>query len=859
MTKDGETRSDTLAVEGWRERPHAGIYTMLLLVSMGLLTLEISLTRLFSYTVWYHLAYLTISVALLGFGASGAIVAAFPRLFQRNGESRIIGLIVVAAGFTTLQLLIVVRHPLEISLLLTSPLKFSLGLLAYYLAVGIPFLLAGFAISASFGAYPRLMGRLYFFDLFGAALGCLAVVWFIEQFGVPGLVLAAAAMMLAGAAALGLGGGHRAVGAVLAVASLVVLVRAPTWGESLDVFITASKLDVRMDPRAPTGPGVPARTLDGYRAELERGAAYSRWTALNRVDAVGWEHPSKYQYWGQVGNVHDYRGPLPDTAQLTYDGSNGSAIYSFNGSFDDFAMLDRHLLHTPYALKERPNVLVIGVGGGIDMMNAIKHGASHVTGVELQPKTVQLLKDRLRTFTGGFYDRRDVTLVAGEGRHFVRQTDQTFDVIEITAVDTFSAQATGAYVLAESYLYTVEAFDDYLTRLRPGGIVSLVIGGFVYSDALPPYATRLALNGYRALQRAGVAHPENQLLVVASRAADGVTEAQDIIVKQSPFTAQEIATVKAFASANGHAVLYAPAALAPGSYQLAEVLGPDEAVRQRVIDSEWFRVDAVYDDDPFLYNVGKWANFSRQKDLGSLMPGSFVGQIVLLLMIGQALVLACVLIPVPLLFGARAGLKARGVLSYLAYFLSLGIGFMFVEISFVQTFVLFLGSPTYALSVTIFSLLLFSSLGSFLSGRFVDRPNSALPRLAVAVVVLIAAYSLGLSAVFDAFLHLDILPRILIAIAAQMPIGLALGMFMPLGIACLSRNRPRLVPWAWGINGIGSVIGTTMAVVLAMSWGFTVVKVCAALLYVTGVALMVRQQRAELVGGPSDLEREWAA
>jgi hypothetical protein len=824
MTKNETVQAGTLAVEGWGERPHWGVYAVLFLVSMGLLTLELSLTRLFSYTVWYHFAYLTISVALLGFGASGAIVAVAPRLFEKHGQQRLVGIIVAAAVFTVAQLLVLVRNPIEVSDLTTAPMRFTFGLLMYYVAVGVPFLLAGFAVSVPFAAYPRMMGRLYFWDLLGASIGCLLVVWLVEPFGVPGLVLAAAAILLAAASALSLASARRSLGAILGAASLALLAGAPAWSDSMHVYITKSKLDIRSQDRVGTASDMTPERLDAYASAAKSGAAYSAWTALNRVDAVGWENPSKLQYWGRTGNIKGYKGRYADTAQLTYDGSNGSAIYSYKGNFDDFEMLDRHILRTPYLVVEKPNALVIGVGGGIDMMNAIKQGATHVTGVELQPKTVTLLKDKLRSFTGGFYDREDVTLVASEGRHFVRKTDQTYDLVQITAVDTFSAQATGAYVLAESYLYTVEAFEDYLSRLAPDGVLSLMVGGIVYPGVLPPYGTRVGLIGYRALEGMGIQDPEAHLMVIASRVASGRTESTNVLVKRSPFTAAEVEKVKNFATENGFNVLYAPATLSPGSYQLSEVLGPDEKARERVVDSEWFRVDAVYDDDPFLYNVGKWSNFGRQRDLGFTMPGSFVGQVILLMMIAQSL---------------------RGVLSYLGYFLSLGIGFMFVEISFVQSFVLFLGSPTFALSVTIFSLLLFSSIGSFLSMRFIDRPLWALPRLAGVIVLLVIVYSLGLNSTFNSFLHLELFPRILIAVAAQVPIGLTLGMFMPLGIACVSREYPRLVPWAWGVNGIGSVVGTTLAVVLAMSWGFVAVKAAAALLYVIGTLLVVRQVRSE--------------
>jgi hypothetical protein len=251
-------------------------------------------------------------------------------------------------------------------------------------------------------------------------------------------------------------------------------------------------------------------------------------------------------------------------------------------------------------------------------------------------------------------------------------------------------------------------------------------------------------------------------------------------------------------------------------------------------------MDPVYDSDPFFYNVGKWKNVSPKKTLVYSFPGSFIGQLVLLLMLAQSVVLGTLLIAVPLLLGGRESLRIPGVLSYLGYFLALGVGFMFIEISFVQSFVLFLGSPTYALSVTIFALLLFSSLGSLLSTRFTADPERALRRLLVLIAVLVVGYSVGLARAFETFLHLDLLPRIGIAVAAQVPMGLTLGMFMPLGIACVAREHPRLVPWAWGVNGIGSVVGTTLAVILAMSWGFTVVAWSAAGLYVLGTALLLR-------------------
>ena len=815
---DGGRATPGLRVGGWGPAPHAGVYAALLLVSTGLLTLEVAFTRLFSLTVWYHLAYLTISVALLGFGAGGAIVASYPSLFARDGDRRLARCLAAAALLTVAALVGLARAPLEMGNITSRPVAFFLGLLGYYVAVGTPFLLAGFAIAVPFAAYPDRMARLYFWDLLGAALGCALVVRLIEPFGVPGVIIAAAALLLAGAGAILLGGGRSGVGVLVVTAAVMTIVLAPTLGSKVAVRVTSSKTYASL----PVTPG--------------REDVFSKWTALGRVDAIGWKKPSPVSFWRTWG-----RGPglatYPAVGRLTYDGGNGSDIYPFLGQFGMYGLLDRHLLRTPYVVKQAPEVLVIGVGGGIDMINAVKRGARHVTGVELQPETVTLLRDRLRDFTRGFYSRSDVTLLAGEGRHFVRKSRDSYDLIQITAVDTFAAQASGAYVLAESYLYTVEAVTDFLARLRRDGILSMVVGGMLFSDTPPPLATRLALNAYRALERQGVPHPEGHLVVIGAKL--GITEMEIVLVKPTPFTPAEVDALEAFAAENRFETLYAPAAYAPGPHVLGEILGPDEERRRQLLAASWFRMDPVYDRNPFFYNVDRWTHLASSKQLEFVFPGSFIGQLVLLLMIGQALLLGLALVLYPLWRTTRDGLRVAGAGVYLAYFLAVGVGFMFIEISFVQSFVLFLGSPTHALSVTIFALLLASSVGSLCSGALGGSERRLRP-LSFSLAALILLYNAGLAPLFATFIHLDLWARVLIAVAVQLPIGFVLGMFLPLGIARVARAQPRLVPWAWGVNGLGSVIGSTLAVVLAMTWGFGMVACAAAALYVTGTALLLR-------------------
>jgi len=392
---------------------------------------------------------------------------------------------------------------------------------------------------------------------------------------------------------------------------------------------------------------------------------------------------------------------------------------------------------------------------------------------------------------------------------------------------------------------------DYFRRLGPDGMVASVMGDLVVDGQLPPLATRLALIGHRALAAEGVADPGRHLLVVGSRVAGANSLGEIILVRKSPFTDAEVQRVRGFAADNGFEMLYAPG---DASLPLSTVLAGDEASRLRAIDDEWFNVEATTDGGPFFYNVGKWRNFSTNNSIYFVMPGSFMGQLVLVLMVVQSTLMGTLLVIAPLLLGARGGLAAPGLASYLAYFLALGVGFMFIEISFVQSFVLFLGSPTYALSVTIFALLMFSGAGSFATSRFHLRPEKALPVLAPLVACLVVGYAFGLSRVFDAALHLELPWRILVAVVAQMPIGITLGMFMPLGIAMVARTHPRLVPWAWGVNGVGSVTGTTLAVLLAMVSGFRTVAVVAAVLYLAGTFLLLRaasRAAGRSVPGPS--------
>jgi len=808
------------------KKPPPPVYAGILVCSIGVLMQEVLLTRIFSFTIWYHLAYLTISTALLGFGAAGSILAAFPGLRERHPH-RLAAVCAAGSGIALLLAMAwVAPRPLNPDQLLSEPLAFSVDLLGYYVAVAIPFLLAGIAIATPLATYPAQVDRLYAADLLGAGIGCVGAVAALTWLDGPGAICVCAALLV-GAGALYASRGPLAIG--LASLSLVLAV-APTFAHRL--------LDFR-----------PAESKALGQALVQPGfeSLATRWSPINRVDLYRTAN-ARGSFWGSRGLSRSYRGPRPRVVSIQYDGHNGTDIYEARRPAS-LRMLDEHLLRTPYVLHEAPRVLVIGVGGGIDVMNALRRGASKVTGVELQPITIELLQGSLAAWTGRQFLRPEVELVTAEGRHYVRSHDDLYDIIQITAVDTFSAQSTGAYVLAESYLYTVEAFGDYLEHLSEDGVVSVVLGDPMYRDrSLPsPLVTRLALVAREALERRGVAEPAAHILLAAQRVKRTFPPKRDsqmigaivgdLLVKRTPFSDRDVELVRSFLEPNGFELRLAPGAV--GDPTIARILGAPGDDLERILDEQAFALAPVTDDRPFFYHILRWGSLLSGERTVWYFPGSTIGQIMLLIMLGQALLLGGALILLPLLRGPRVKLSRRETSSFLLYFLGLGLGFMLIEISFVQKYVLVLGYPTYSLSVTIFSLLVFAALGAALSRRGWGAPRALLGTLAVATVALVGIEILVLSVVREQLLAAPLAVRLLVTVLLQLPLGIALGMYFPTGVELLRQRDPRLVPWAWAVNGVASVASSVLAVILGMAIGFAGVALLAAAVYVVGTLALL--------------------
>ena len=796
-----------MGIDAIDERSNARLFRGIFCIALATLLFEIALTRILSFTIWYHFAYVAISTALLGYGASGTLLAVRPLIGTVDTLRTLRRCAACAAASIVGVLAVIILVPLD-PMRITSSAPHAFAFCLYLGAVTVPFFFSGLAISLSLRAAAERVDRLYFWDLVGAGLGAAVAVPLMNALSPPGAALTAAAVFLgAGATFSPLG---RRMLPTLGFASLLVL--APF----------AEKLHFR-----PADSKHLALLINFQRMT----PVFERWTALFRTDVVSRSEntprPSNEDEWG-LSSV------APDVKQhpwgfVNHDGTAGTGIYDMRGGSLDF--LDFHVLRTPYLLlAPGPRVLVIGVGGGRDVVAALRFGASRVTGVELDPVTINLLRNDTLGVSGSFFRDDRIRLVADEGRHFVRSSGEVFDLIQITGVDTLAAQSSGMYVLAENYLYTREALSEYLDHLTPNGVLCITTGHL--RDDRPMSSGRMVSVAREALAARGVARPADHIAVINSRHFYA-----DVLVKPSPFTPGEVDALERQAKDLAFRVLWLPGRPSQRVFSgLAQAEGQE---RQELLARLPYLVDATTDDTPFFFRSYRWSELSSER----LGPDhtTALGQLVLLLLLVSLSLLGAILVLGPLVVFRRRDVlgTARQRWGILSYFLAIGLGFMLFEISLMQRFVLFLGYPTYSLTVTLSSLLVSLGLGSFLSRRWLGRERWALPAAVVGLGLMTLFYRYGLPILQSPLLSVALPLRVAFTAAALTPLGLIMGAFFPLGIRSASAVHHDLVPWAWGINGCASVTGTVLAVVLAMTFGFAWVWSLSIIVYALGVAALL--------------------
>jgi len=781
------------------------------LLSAVVLLFQVTLTRLFSVAQFYHFAFLVISLALLGFGASGSLLAVWPRLRARHWQP-LYALAVAPA--TVAAYLILNEWPFD-SYAIAWDRAQVWRLVANLLVLAVPFTLAGALIGAALTDPDSPAGLVYGANMIGSALGAMAAPLLLVWLGDARIVLACSA--LAGGAALLLADRTaqarlvRAAGILTIAASVGVMVAAP------------GALAIRPSPY---------KALSMFRQNPDATLAEPRYNAYSRLDIV--RSPTIHS---APGLSMTYLGDLPPEIGLLLDGDSPMVAPQAAAVTRDFAQA------MPLAVAldgaAAPDVLVLGLGGGLDAQIALALGARSVTGVEPNGLVVDALAHDLADWAGTADPR--LAVIHQEIRAYAQQADRRFDVVQLALNDAYRPVTSGAFTLTENYVHTVEGYAGYLGLLREGG--TLVIMRWLQN---PPSEDLRTLGLIvAALERRG-ADPAGH--IAAFRTFQTVT----FLVKAEPFTAAEIERIVARAGAlaydmvlppdvppatvNRHAQIETPIYHDTYSGLLA---APD---RDAFYDAYDFEVRPTTDDRPFFFHFFKWRQTPDILDnLGRTWQpfgGSGYFVLVALLAFATAAAVVFVVLPVGLRGRFRRALRGRGagtLARIVAYFAALGLAFLLVEVATIQQFVLLLGQPTLAITTVIASLLLFSGVGSALSDRL---PWSA--ALATLVGVL-AVWPWLLAATSEIALPLPLGARVAVAVLVLLPPGFLMGIPFARGLTAI-RREPELVPWAWAINGGASVISAVVAALLALSFGFRWVLWVGAALY--ALAWLTRPPRA---------------
>jgi hypothetical protein len=780
------------------------LYLEIFAISLAVILLEISYTRIFSFKLYYYFTYLIIGIGLLGLGAGAVFVAIF-RGLRESDPSRLVPPVCFAgAASVLLGYFVIAPAPLNASQLASSPWEVA-KLIVVCLVLTAPFLAAGMAIATILGSSPARANRLYGADLLGAGLGCSVCIPLLVLLDPPSCIMLSGFIL----SLAGIRGALRSrallAGGVLTAAALLLPVSFPR---------------MLPDPTTDSGKHL-ERVRDSGRL------IYSHWNPVFRVDvAEEKEEPVR---------------------MLLHDGTLGSGIHAWRGGLSEHERLERDGRTLPFSLLERePRVLIVGSAGGHEILASLYFGAGAITGVELNPVTVDLLTERYADYAGRLHENPRVQVVNAEGRSFLHQNDENYDLIWFVAPDSYAAMnaaSSAAFVLSESYLYTVEAIRQSLGHLAPGGVICAQFGEFNF-DGKPNRTVRYLNTARAAFAEEGITEFGRHVLVTSSQGLKSLSEIT-ILLSRSPFTPGQIQSFRERSADIARGVVRHPSDGSSNS-AVSQAIGLPVEQLEDWFDTYPYDLSPVRDDAPFFWH------FARLRDAVSAplrLQGAFVDyedaigeQVMLILLLISALVAAAfLLVPLAAIRSVWREMPCKANAGL--YFAALGLGFMFFEVCLIQMLTLFLGYPTYSLSVTLFGLLIFSGIGSLLSGSAVGRRNRALMALVAGLAVVLIAYRALAPLVIEGFAGAPIAVRVGLTLVLIAPLGLCLGAFMPLGlrtVASLSVHEREYVAWAWAVNGFFSVMSSIAATLLAMTMGFRSVMLLALAIYAIGAAALSR-------------------
>lgn len=786
--------------------PAAGLF----LVTLATLMLEVVDARLLSVLTWYHLSFVAVSIAMLGMAGGAVIVFSGGAAFAPDRVSRML------PGMTAaFALLIALSHVANLTIPIPGITSASLQEMAPLgistLVLTLPFVASGIVVTAALTRTGGPIGWLYGADLLGAACGCLAVVAVLDRTDITSTTFAAAAAAALGAVCFARHAGRR-LAAPAAVAAILVAAAVANAASGGAVGIIYPK-DRRL----------------WYRPDVVQ---YSRWNAHSHV-TVNRPAPAQVFYWGPSAKAPATPATL---AYAAVDGFAGTAITQWDGDPSWLAWTRYDVTSVPHQLRQG-RAAVIGVGGGRDILTAIAAGSTPVVGIEINAALLSALRDRYRDFAR-VATHPGVTLVNDEARSYLTRATDRYDVLQMSLIDTWAATGAGAFTLTENGLYTREGWRVFLRALTPTGVFGV---SRWFDPANVTETTRLVSLGVASLLDSGIAAPREHLLLITQGPV------ATLVVSPSPFTSEDRRRVEDLEREFGYQPALTPwrEPSDPRLLRIASARSID-ALRAAT-DDEAFDYSPPSDRRPFFFNMLKpraaFAGSSGWLKGEGVFSGNLMATRTLtaLTIIAAALVVA--IIAWPLARSGRPELPRGLFATALAYFAAIGFGFMFVQIPMLQRFSVFLGHPTYTLSIVLFLMILSAGIGSLVSDRLDLARTRALLLIPAAAGILALVEAALMQTILDATVAWQLPGRTAVVAAFLAPLAFLMGQCFPIGVRLLGRHSDRVAAWMWGVNGACGVMASILAVMVSMWVSIDAGLMVAAALYLLLVIPMRRLTR----------------
>lgn len=775
-------------------------YSIAFIISCSIIMLQLLLTRLFSVILWYHFAFMAVSIAMLGMSCAGLYL-----YFKKNriAANEIDNHIYFSSIAAPLYLILTFYIVFNTRIFLRSNPVDILYLGFIYLNMMIPFFLIAYGLSILITFKSEQISKLYFFDLTGAAAGCLLFIPVINYFGAESSALLISVIIslipLVVAFSISKNYGKKIVSGVLFICLLSALLINAFNKDYKDFF-----------------------KIKYVKGRFESDLEYSKWNAFSRVAVYG----TRFIDWG-LSSVYEGKY-LPDLKTLDIDACAGMSMIGYSGADSEVQFLKNSITALAYLLKPESPMAVIGAGAGKDVLGAKICGVSEVYAVDINPIIRDIINETYGKFTNYLYNRKGINFVLEDGRSFIRKFKNKFKIIQLSMVDTWAAINSGAMALAENSLYTVEAFQDYFNKLSDDGILTLTR---FYFPEKPRESLRVLSLALTAYKNVSISKTYKNIIIVANIPGNKYNTVT-FLFKKSPFTPEEIAKITQISDDLKFKIEYIPSSgkIEPNYFtNLIFTDSPEKFYKEYEFD-----VSPTTDDKPFFFHLLKPEDFLKAFDIRDGHSYNYVAVFILVVSFLIILLMTIALVFIPIIIKIQQDMNDFKILNILGYFACIGIGFMLIETSLIQRYILFLGHPIYALSVVLFSMLIFSGIGSYLTNHFkTELLSDYIIKIIILLVIVLLIYNFVIDAFFYTMIEINHFYKIIIAVFTLGAPSLLLGMPFPLAVRVLGNYKNEsIIPWAWAVNGATSVLGSIFAFIFAMNAGFKTTLFLAVFFYV---------------------------